>query len=122
MWILLALSGLVIFRVSEKFRLLGLSILIFGVAALSHVLSDFLVHTDDAHVHFWPFSDWRFHSAVSYYQSSHYGDIFRVFEMVLNAGLTIYLFVRFKQWPVRVFAVLFAAPPILMQILAPLMF
>lgn len=114
-WALLAVIGFLIFRKSEKYRQAGLGLLIFSAAALTHTLGDFPVHTDDAHVHFWPLTDWRFHSPISYYRSSHFGDIFRIFEMGLNAVLAIYLVLRFKQWPVRILAVLIATSPFVMR-------
>jgi len=42
-------------------------------AMLIHAAMDFPVHADDAHRHFWPISDWRFFSPVSYYDPKHYG-------------------------------------------------
>ena len=122
MWAAIVLVGFLVFRRSEKYKAVGLGLLIFGAAALTHVLGDFPVHNDDAHVHFWPFTDWRFHSPVSYYQSAHYGGVFRPFEMILDVCLAAYLFIRFRQWPVRILAVCLAAPPVLMQFLAPMIF
>jgi hypothetical protein len=40
----------------------------FSISALLHAVVDFLVHTDDAYRHFWPFSNWKFHSPMSYYK------------------------------------------------------
>jgi len=122
LWALMALAGFLLFRYVPKYKELGLGLLIFGAAALLHVLCDFPVHTDDAHVHFWPFSDWRFHSPVSYYQGDHYGNIVGAFEMALDAALAVYLVLRFRQWPVRVFAVILAAAPFLMRYIARMMF
>lgn len=122
MWAVLALIGFLVLRRSEKYRELGLGLLIFSAGALLHVMSDFLVHTDDAHSHLWPVTGWRFHSIVSYYQSAHYGGIFRVFEMALDVVLAAYLVWRFKQWSVRILAVLLAAPPLLMQFVARAVF
>lgn len=118
LWVLLILAGLAVMRFLPRFRPLGLGLVIFAGAALLHVLCDFPVHTDDAHVHFWPFSDWRFHSPVSYYQTSHYGGQFRIFEMLLDAGVAVYLAVRFPQWPVRILAVLLGVAPFLMRLVA----
>ncbi len=122
LWAVVALTGFVLFRFVPKHKDVGLGLLIFGAAALLHVLFDFPVHTDDAHVHFWPLTDWRFHSPVSYYQSAHYGDIVGMFEMVLDAALALYLVLRFRQWPVRVLAVVLATAPFLMRYLARMIF
>ncbi len=42
-------------------------------AMVIHAGLDFPVHADDAHRHFWPVSDWRFHSPLSYWDRDHYG-------------------------------------------------
>lgn len=44
----------------------------FVAAALLHVLTDFIVHHDDARAHFWPISNWRFASPISYWDSAHH--------------------------------------------------
>ncbi len=49
-------------------------------------LADLLVHQDDAHRHFLPFSDWRFASPLSYWDPRHYGHLFLVAEAVLVAA------------------------------------
>lgn len=121
-WALVAVLGLFLLWRVERLKVLGLGMLVFGGAAFIHVAADFLTHADDAHMHFWPVTDWRFNSPVSYYQRDHHGGIFRPFEMVLNVVLALYLILRFKQWPVRIMAVVFAAPPMLMWVLAPLLF
>lgn len=122
MWTLLVVLGYLTYRYSTRFKQLGLGLLIFSGAALIHMFCDFPVHADDAHVHFWPFSDWRFHSPVSYYQRDHYGNIFRPFEMVLDLALAGFLFWRFPQWTIRIAALLMAVPPLIMAVLAPIMF
>ena len=48
-----------------------------------HVLLDFPVHTDDAHAHLWPLSDWKFDSGISYWNSSQGGNIVGVIESVI---------------------------------------
>ena len=42
---------------------------------LLHCLLDLPVHHDDAHRHFFPFSDWRFASPFSYWDREHYGNV-----------------------------------------------
>ena len=44
-----------------------------SAAALIHIGLDFPLHADDAHRHFWPLSDWRFVSPVSYWDPDHLG-------------------------------------------------
>lgn len=74
---------------------------LLALAALTHLAVDILVHHDDAHIHFWPFSDWRFHSPVSYWDRDHYGGWFVLFEMALSIGLIGVLFRRFRAVWVR---------------------
>ena len=61
---------------------------------LLHTLGDLPVHHDDGHRHFFPFSDWRFESPVSYWDSNHHGDWFSVFEISLVVLLGAFLYVR----------------------------
>lgn len=122
-WGAVLLLGLLLWRLAGgKWATAGLACIVFGAGALLHSIADLLTHTNDAHAHFLPFSDWRFSSPVSYYQRAHYGEIFRIFEMTLDAALAIYLVVRFKQWSVRILAVLLAVPALLMQFLARMIF
>ncbi len=44
----------------------------FG-SALLHMACDLPLHRDDAHRHFFPASDWRFESSVSYWDPAHHG-------------------------------------------------
>ncbi|MGB8818417.1 MAG: hypothetical protein WCC66_10905 [Rhizobiaceae bacterium] len=88
----------------------------FAAAALLHSGIDFLVHRQDAHMHFWPMSQWRFVSPVSYWDRNHYGTMFSLFEAALGVAMAIGLFVRFRRRPVRVAlavcVTLYAAAPI----------
>ena len=122
LWAVIIIAGWLLFKNHQSYRSLGIGLLIVGVAALLHVVTDFLTHADDAHVHFWPITDWRFNSPVSYYQTAYYGQVFSIFETVLNIALALYLILRFRQWPVRVLAVLFVAPSVMVQVLAPYIF
>ena len=57
-----------------------------------HIPGDFFLHHDDAHRHFFPVTNWRFESPVSYWDSRHYGDRVETLEMlavVLALGLLI---------------------------------
>ncbi len=38
-----------------------------------HCLADLPLHREDAHGHFFPLTDWRFESPVSYWDPQHYG-------------------------------------------------
>ena len=74
---------------------------LFSLAAITHIAGDFPVHADDAHPHFWPFTDWRFHSPISYWDHHHHGAGFSLFEAALGVILSIILFRRFKTKWVR---------------------
>ncbi|MBD2246510.1 hypothetical protein [Nostoc sp. FACHB-888] len=62
------------------------------VSMVLHSLLDLPVHNNDAHRHFFPFSNYRFISPVSYWDSNHYGAIAALVEILLVLGATIYLF------------------------------
>lgn len=74
---------------------------VLGLAALTHLAGDFPVHADDAHPHFWPLTDWRFRSPVSYWDNAHHGRAFGAFEAALGITLAAILFFRFKALWVR---------------------
>lgn len=74
---------------------------IVGLAALSHIALDLPVHADDAHPHFWPFTDWRFYSPVSYYDGDYYGQWAQVIEFLFASCLVVLLWRRFKTSWVR---------------------
>ena len=44
----------------------------FAGAGLLHLALDFPLHAGDGRPHFWPLSDWVFHSPVSYWDSTHH--------------------------------------------------
>lgn len=75
---------------------------VFALAALLHVAGDFPVHNSDAHMHFWPLTDWRFHSPLSYWDSNHYGGYFALFELAFSVVLMVVLWRRFASLWVRV--------------------
>ncbi len=113
MWITICLLAYFAFAKIASLRTLGLGVLIFSTAALAHISVDFFTHARDAHVQFWPFSDWRFNSPISYYDPEFYGKIVATLEIFLGLGLISYLFLQFKNWPVRMVAVLCGIPYLL---------
>ena len=63
---------------------LGLpSVQILFISMILHSLGDLPVHNDDAHRHFFPFSNYRFISPISYWDRKHYGSIVSLVEMLL---------------------------------------
>ncbi|MBA2492900.1 MAG: hypothetical protein H0V34_14845 [Gammaproteobacteria bacterium] len=66
-----------------------------------HVLFDLPLHHDDAHRHFFPFSDWRFFSPISYWDPAHYGDIVSACEIVVVAVGSVVLWRRYESMCLR---------------------
>lgn len=66
----------------------------FGVllfaSMLLHIAGDFPLHRDDAHRHFFPLSNWRFYSPVSYWDPRYHGRIVTTLEqlaVILSCGV-----------------------------------
>jgi membrane-bound metal-dependent hydrolase YbcI (DUF457 family) len=89
--------------------------LAFSASALLHSAIDFLVHREDAHMQFWPLSDWKFVSPVSYWDANHYGTQFSLFEAALGLVMAALLFRRYSSRSARAAlaacALLYAAVP-----------
>ncbi len=83
----LAAIGLIIalFFKWEIIQVLCLSLIL-------HSLLDLPVHHDDAHRHFFPFSNYRFISPFSYWDPKHYGNIVAFIEIILVFLGTIWSF------------------------------
>lgn len=60
--------------------------MIFFASMIGHSLLDLPVHNDDAHRHFFPLSDYRFESPLSYWDPDHYGGIVAGVELLLVIG------------------------------------
>jgi len=90
----LALTGYV-FRKTKT----GLIILFFALAALLHIAMDFPVHAHDAYAHFWPISNWKFHSPFSYYETHLHADWVGLIEAIIALGSAWVIARRFrKRW------------------------
>ena len=75
--------------------------MVFALAALIHIASDLPVHADDAHRHFWPITDLRFFSPISYWDPAHHGRWVGTLEALLGISLCTLLFFRFRKWLTR---------------------
>ncbi len=64
---------------------------ILFVSFLLHSLEDLPVHNDDAHRHFFPFSNYRFISPFSYWDPKHYGRIVAAIELGLVLIATVWI-------------------------------
>ena len=67
-----------------------------ALSILLHAAFDFPLHNDDAHRHFFPLTDWRFISPLSYWDSAHYGNWIRFVELALNVAC-LWLLLRRQQ-------------------------
>ncbi|MGD1929551.1 MAG: hypothetical protein ACFB12_11635 [Leptolyngbyaceae cyanobacterium] len=88
----LALFGLVLFMVLKRPRLTAVC-----ASMLLHHLEDLPLHHDDAHRHFWPLTDYRFISPVSYWDSDHFGRYGALAELSLVALASIVLWRRLRS-------------------------
>lgn len=62
---------------------------LFFASLFLHALGDFPLHVEDAHPHFFPFSDWRFRSPVSYWDPAHHGVLGATAELVLLIAASV---------------------------------
>ena len=108
------LVGWVLPRDPRGFDALSSVLMLFALAAITHLLGDLPFHVDDGHAHFVPFSEWRFVSPVSYWDPRHYGTIVSLMELALGLALIAILWRRFSGRVLRAllaFAVLAYAIP-----------
>ena len=90
-------------------------------AALVHLLCDFPLHVDDARAHFWPLTMWKFESPISYWDSTHHGNIVSTLEFLLIGVMLGVLWWRFENKMPRIVIALSAAIMIVTGILFNLM-
>ena len=90
-------------------------------AALVHLLCDFPLHVDDARAHFWPVTMWKFESPISYWDSTHHGNIVSTLEFLLICVMLGVLWWRFENKMPRIVIALCAVSMIIPGILFNLM-
>lgn len=73
-------------------------VLAFSLAALLHFLEDFFLHQQDGHAHFFPLSDYKFISPVSYWDPRYFGHYASLLELGLTVTLSTLLFPHLKTW------------------------
>jgi len=83
LWPLAFAIGLFLQRTLLKFVALG---------GLIHVTMDFFVHNDDAYRHFWPLTEWKFMSPVSYWDPAHFGTLVGAVDSVVIIALLLWLY------------------------------
>ena len=67
------------------------------ISMVCHSLLDLPVHHDDAHRHFYPFSDYRFISPFSYWDVRHYAKYVAGVELLLVLGSNPFVFALLKS-------------------------
>ncbi len=78
----------------------------FAGAGLMHLGFDFLLHNSDARIQFWPLTDWKFYSPVSYWDTRYYASIVSPIELGLTLLLAFFMFRRFTGRLARVMIVI----------------
>lgn len=68
------------------------SLQILFISLVLHCLGDLPVHNDDAHRHFFPLSNYRFISPISYWDRKHHGAIVSLIELFLVFLATVPVF------------------------------
>ena len=93
----------------QRKKLWGKCLLVFALAALIHMATDLPVHNHDAYRHFWPISEWRFYSPLSYWEADHHAGWVSLIEAALGFASIFILWRRFpKLWVKIVLGVLAA--------------
>lgn len=95
-------GGLLLIGWWQRGTVWGGLLLAFAAAALLHIALDAPVHSHDAYRHFWPISDWRFYSPVSYWEGDLHARWVSLVEAALMLVGTIVLWRRFPKTWVRV--------------------
>jgi len=65
----------------------------FFLSMTLHVAGDLPLHREDAHAHFFPFTDWHYISPVSYWDPAHFGAIAGGLEF-LGVGVGSVILIR----------------------------
>ena len=92
----------------------GIALLFASI--LLHCLEDLPLHHDDGHRHFWPFSNFRFESPVSYWDPNYYGAIAGQIELGLMLIASVYVFRRVRSRWTKGLLILANALPLLTQL------
>jgi hypothetical protein len=74
-----------------------------------HSALDFPFHANDGHRHFFPVSDFRFDSPVSYWDPARFGRAVALIETVSGFALSVYWFRRAVRAVARLMTALLAA-------------
>ncbi len=92
-------AALAILGFTMRSKTWGKLLLVLALAALIHMATDLPVHAEDAYRHFWPLTDWRFFSPLSYWDGNHHARWVSLVEIGLAAGCIALLWRRFdRRW------------------------
>lgn len=92
-------AGLLLIGIMARSKIWGKLLIVFALAALIHIATDMPVHADDAYRHFWPLSDWRFYSPVSYWDVDHHAAWVGKFDILIALISIAVLWRRFAgRW------------------------
>lgn len=92
-------AALAILGYTQRAKLWGKAVLFFALAALIHMATDLPVHGHDAYRHFWPLSEFRFYSPISYWEAGHHAGWVSVVETIIGLSAVFILWRRFpKRW------------------------
>jgi len=95
-------AALAIIGFAARSKMWGKLLLFFALAALIHMATDLPVHAEDAYRHFWPITDWRFYSPLSYWDDDHHAGWVSRVEVVLALGCIAVLWYRFPRRFVKI--------------------
>lgn len=69
---------------------------LFLGSMLIHAVADLPLHREDAHAHFFPITDWKFVSPISYWDPDHFGLYAGAGEIMLVLGVSAFLLRRYR--------------------------
>lgn len=95
-------AGLAAIGFLARAKLWGQLLLFFALAALIHMATDLPVHADDAYRHFWPLTDWRFYSPLSYWDKDHHAAWVGLIDVAIGLTAIAVLWKRFQRRTVKV--------------------
>jgi len=84
-----------------------LLLVLFG-SMLLHIFGDLPLHHDDAHRHFFPLSDWRFASPISYWDPALHGQWVSLLEFIGVLAAASFMCLRrplLRPWVIAVFTI-----------------
>lgn len=98
-YLLILVFGIIWMKSSVASASTGVLVVVFALAAFSHLFGDIFLHVHDGHAHFWPFSEWRFVSPISYWNPQYFGNYVSLMEAIVTIFCAVILYRRFQlKW------------------------